>query len=148
MYYCYLQKLFLSDWISGYRFSLSNLFSNNKHLRLITMLMEWTTRMTIIFAYLYFSLVWDGKSRLLYCFEIALRSFSPRPCPPRAGSKVGLAAVVIFIKHFFTFKRLYSLTEVSKRWNYTHNSAQTEQLVIYGVNLLLMCSLNVAVNLR
>ena len=47
--------------------------------------------------YLYFNLVCEGRSRELYCFERALRSFSPRPCPPLAGSKVGRAAVVIFM---------------------------------------------------
>uniref|UniRef100_A0AAG5DLK1 Secreted protein n=1 Tax=Anopheles atroparvus TaxID=41427 RepID=A0AAG5DLK1_ANOAO len=46
---------------------------------------------------LYFSFVCPGKSRLLYCFESALKSFSPRPLPPRAGSKVGRAAVVIAV---------------------------------------------------
>ena len=45
--------------------------------------------------YLYFNLVWAGKSRLEYCFESALRSPSPFPEPPRAGSNVGLAAVVM-----------------------------------------------------
>lgn len=45
--------------------------------------------------YLYFNFVWDGKSLLEYCTDNALRSFSPRPWPPRAGSNVGRAAVVI-----------------------------------------------------
>ena len=45
--------------------------------------------------YLYFNLVCAGKSRLEYCFESALRSPSPLPEPPRAGSNVGLAAVVM-----------------------------------------------------
>lgn len=45
--------------------------------------------------YLYFSLVWPGRSRLEYCFERALKSFSPLPWPPLAGSKVGRAAVVM-----------------------------------------------------
>jgi hypothetical protein len=49
-----------------------------------------------IIVYLYLSLLCEGKSLLEYCLDIAERSFSPRPCPPRAGSKVGLAAVVIF----------------------------------------------------
>ena len=39
--------------------------------------------------------MWAGKSRLEYCFDSALRSPSPLPVPPRAGSNVGLAAVVI-----------------------------------------------------
>uniref|UniRef100_A0A182VC11 Uncharacterized protein n=1 Tax=Anopheles merus TaxID=30066 RepID=A0A182VC11_ANOME len=43
----------------------------------------------------YFSFVCPGRSRLLYCLERALRSFSPRPLPPRAGSNVGRAAVVM-----------------------------------------------------
>ena len=47
-------------------------------------------------TYRYFNFVCDGKSRLEYCFERALRSPSPFPDPPRAGSKVGRAAVVIF----------------------------------------------------
>ena len=46
--------------------------------------------------YLYLSLVWPGKSLLEYCFDRALKSPpSPLPFPPRAGSKVGLAAVVM-----------------------------------------------------
>lgn len=47
-------------------------------------------------ANLYLSFVWPGKSRLEYCLDNALKSFSPRPLPPRAGSNVGRAAVVIF----------------------------------------------------
>ncbi|KAG7282704.1 hypothetical protein CRUP_017630 [Coryphaenoides rupestris] len=35
------------------------------------------------------------RSRLEYCLDRALRSPSPFPRPPRAGSNVGLAAVVI-----------------------------------------------------
>ena len=49
----------------------------------------------MILFYLYFNFVCDGKSRLEYCLESADKSFSPLPCPPLAGSKVGLAAVVI-----------------------------------------------------
>lgn len=45
--------------------------------------------------YLYLILVWPGRSRLEYCFDNALKSPSPFPLPPLAGSKVGLAAVVI-----------------------------------------------------
>lgn len=48
-------------------------------------------------ANLYLSFVWPGKSRLEYCLDNALKSFSPRPLPPRAGSNVGRAAVVIFV---------------------------------------------------
>ena len=44
---------------------------------------------------LYLSLVCDGRSLLEYCLERADKSFSPFPLPPLAGSKVGLAAVVI-----------------------------------------------------
>lgn len=47
---------------------------------------------------LYLSFVCPGRSRLEYCLEIALKSFSFRPEPPLAGSNVGLAAVVMF-KH-------------------------------------------------
>ena len=36
------------------------------------------------------------KSLEEYCFDIAERSLSRAPDPPRAVSKVGLAAVVIF----------------------------------------------------
>jgi len=39
--------------------------------------------------------VCEGKSRLEYCLESADKSPSPLPCPALAGSKVGLAAVVI-----------------------------------------------------
>lgn len=46
--------------------------------------------------YLYLSLVWEGRSLLEYCLERADRSPSPFPLPPRAGSNVGRAAVVIF----------------------------------------------------
>ena len=46
-------------------------------------------------AHRYFNFVWEGKSLLEYCFERAERSFSPFPLPPRAGSNVGRAAVVI-----------------------------------------------------
>lgn len=46
-------------------------------------------------THLYFSLVWDGISLLEYCLDSAERSPSPFPLPPLAGSKVGLAAVVI-----------------------------------------------------
>ncbi|CAO2603090.1 hypothetical protein LEMLEM_LOCUS11526, partial [Lemmus lemmus] len=45
---------------------------------------------------LYFIFVWEGRSLLEYCFESWLKSPSPFPLPPLAGSKVGLAAVVIF----------------------------------------------------
>lgn len=50
--------------------------------------------------YLNLSFVWPGKSRDEYCFERADKSFSF----PRAVSNVGLAAVVILIQVFFTFK--------------------------------------------
>ena len=46
-------------------------------------------------AHRYFNFVWEGKSLLEYCFDKAERSFSPFPLPPRAGSNVGRAAVVI-----------------------------------------------------
>lgn len=39
--------------------------------------------------------MWAGKSRLEYCLDKALRSPSFLPRPPRAGSKVGRAAVVM-----------------------------------------------------
>lgn len=45
---------------------------------------------------LYLILVWPGRSRLEYCLDNALKSPSPLPLPPLAGSNVGLAAVVIF----------------------------------------------------
>lgn len=45
--------------------------------------------------YLYLILVWPGRSRLEYCLDNALKSPSPFPLPPLAGSNVGLAAVVI-----------------------------------------------------
>ena len=51
-----------------------------------------------IYSNLYLSFVCPGRSRLEYCLEMALKSFSFRPEPPLAGSNVGLAAVVIF-KH-------------------------------------------------
>lgn len=47
-------------------------------------------------ADLYLILVWPGRSRLEYCLDRALKSPSPFPLPPLAGSNVGLAAVVIF----------------------------------------------------
>lgn len=47
-------------------------------------------------ADLYLILVWPGRSRLEYCLDRALKSPSPLPLPPLAGSNVGLAAVVIF----------------------------------------------------
>ena len=50
-------------------------------------------------AYLCFSFVCEGKSRLEYCFDNAERSPSPFPRPPFAVSHVGRAAVVIF-QHF------------------------------------------------
>lgn len=60
---------------------------------------QWETKNdSIIKTYLYLSFVWPGKSRLEYCFDKALKSFSPRPDPPRAGSNVGRAAVVIVIE--------------------------------------------------
>ena len=46
-------------------------------------------------THLYFSFVWEGRSRLEYCLERAERSPSPLPRPPLAGSNVGLAAVVM-----------------------------------------------------
>lgn len=46
-------------------------------------------------VYLYLILVWPGRSRLEYCLDNALKSPSPFPLPPLAGSNVGLAAVVI-----------------------------------------------------
>jgi len=51
-------------------------------------------------TYLYLSFMCDGKSLLLYCIDIALRSFLSRPCLPvpcRAGSKFDLIAVVMFL---------------------------------------------------
>ena len=46
--------------------------------------------------YLYLSFVWPGRSLLEYCLDKALKSPpSPLPFPPRAGSNVGLAAVVM-----------------------------------------------------
>lgn len=45
---------------------------------------------------LYLIFVWPGRSRLEYCLDRALKSPSPLPLPPLAGSNVGLAAVVIF----------------------------------------------------
>lgn len=53
-----------------------------------------------LFIYLYLRFLWPGKSRLEYCFDIELKSFSPRPEPPRAGSNVGRAAVVMFYVAF------------------------------------------------
>lgn len=46
-------------------------------------------------VYLYLILVCPGRSRLEYCLDRALKSPSPLPLPPLAGSNVGLAAVVI-----------------------------------------------------
>lgn len=46
-------------------------------------------------SYLYLILVCPGRSLLEYCLDSALRSPSPFPLPPLAGSNVGLAAVVI-----------------------------------------------------
>ncbi len=54
-----------------------------------------TARSHPLNAYLYLSLVWEGRSRLEYCLDRADRSPSPFPRPPRAGSNVGRAAVVI-----------------------------------------------------
>ena len=45
---------------------------------------------------LYLIFVWPRRSLLDYCLDNALRSPSPLPLPPLAGSNVGLAAVVIF----------------------------------------------------
>jgi len=39
--------------------------------------------------------VWEGRSLLEYCLDSWLKSPSPFPLPPLAGSNVGLAAVVI-----------------------------------------------------
>lgn len=44
---------------------------------------------------LYLILVWEGRSLLEYCLDSWLKSPSPFPLPPLAGSNVGLAAVVI-----------------------------------------------------
>ena len=46
-------------------------------------------------THLYFSLVCEGRSLLEYCLDSADKSPSPLALPPRAGSKVGLAAVVM-----------------------------------------------------
>ena len=51
-------------------------------------------------THLVFSFVWPGKSRLEYCLDSALRSPSPLPRPPWAGSNVGRAAVVILLKRY------------------------------------------------
>lgn len=48
-------------------------------------------------TYLYLILVWDGRSLLEYCLDSWLKSPSPFPLPPLAGSNVGLAAVVILV---------------------------------------------------
>lgn len=63
--------------------------------------MDWTkvvklSSVHIYSADLYLILVWPGRSRLEYCLDRALKSPSPLPLPPLAGSNVGLAAVVIF----------------------------------------------------
>lgn len=50
---------------------------------------------------LYFSLVCPGKSLDEYCLLSADRSFSPLPVPPRAGSNVGRAAVVMVTRAIF-----------------------------------------------
>lgn len=66
--------------------------------------------------------MWPGKSRLEYCLDSALKSFSPRPVPPRAGSNVGRAAVVI----------------VSSQWvcNHFYMNVQTVLTVIVNVLML------------
>ena len=46
----------------------------------------------------------DGKSRLEYCLDKTERSPSPLPDPPRAGTYVGRAAVVIFLSKHFPFE--------------------------------------------
>lgn len=48
-------------------------------------------------TYLYLILVWEGRSLLEYCLDSWLKSPSPFPLPPLAGSNVGLAAVVILV---------------------------------------------------
>lgn len=63
-------------------------------------------------TYLYFNFVWPGKSRLEYCLEMALKSFSFLPEPPRAGSNVGRAAVVML--YFFFLSLIVSGVWLSK----------------------------------
>lgn len=59
--------------------------------------------------YLYFIFVWEGRSLLEYCFESWLKSPSPFPLPPLAGSKVGRAAVVIFYALKKNSAKLFSI---------------------------------------
>ena len=56
---------------------------------------EGITHMNFVFKALEMIMV-TYKSLEEYCFDIAERSLSRAPDPPRAVSKVGLAAVVIF----------------------------------------------------
>ena len=65
-------------------------FTHHHHSWLI-----YVTNLLLTLSYLYFSLVCEGMSLLEYCFEREERSPSPLLLPPRAGSNVGLAAVVI-----------------------------------------------------
>ena len=62
-----------------------------------------TNRIIAQITNLVFNLVCPGKSRLEYCLDNALRSPSPLPLPPWAGSKVGRAAVVIFLQFHALF---------------------------------------------
>ena len=58
---------------------------------------------------LYFVFVWEGRSLLEYCFDSWLKSPSPFPLPPLAGSKVGRAAVVIFYALKKNSAKLFSI---------------------------------------
>lgn len=74
--------------------------SGPRVLRQPTMNFPYCTKLssfTIQNVYLYLILVWPGRSRLEYCLDKALKSPSPLPLPPLAGSNVGLAAVVILM---------------------------------------------------
>ncbi len=77
-----------------------------------------TARSHPLYAYLYLSLVWEGRSRLEYCLDRADKSPSPFPRPPRAGSNVGRAAVVILCflcRLDLLLKRPYRCTRTTRQ---------------------------------
>lgn len=82
--------------VNNYIIVCSHERNNSKEFALIRIISNTNQLRFHLSTNLNLSLVCPGKSLLEYCFDIALKSFSPRPCPPLAGSNVGLAAVVIF----------------------------------------------------
>lgn len=91
LYFCAMKRPYYQSTTLTTERSIGNLL----RCRLCSKWNGFLSGFSLSLSYLYFSLVCEGRSLLEYCLERAERSPSPLPRPPRAGSNVGRAAVVM-----------------------------------------------------